>query len=77
MARPIPTDETLLATIYARYLKSFSEWSDDNKTRVAKIWVPIDIDALGKKFRCDPDLIFGRLYYHMNEKYGSKTGDGQ
>ena len=77
MARPIPTDETLLDTIYRRYLNAFSEWSEDNKTRVAKIWVPIDIDALGKKFRCDPDLIFGRLYYHMNEKYGSKTGDGQ
>lgn len=77
MARPIPTDETLLATIYKRHLKAFSEWSEDNKTRVTKIWVPIDIDELGKKFRCDPDLIFGRLYYHMNEKYGSSTGDGQ
>ncbi|MCR9270879.1 MAG: hypothetical protein ACX94B_05470 [Henriciella sp.] len=77
MARPIPTDETLLNTIYRTYLRDFSDWSEDNKTRVTKIWVPIDIDALGKKFRCDPDLIFGRLYYHMNEKYGSKTGDGQ
>jgi hypothetical protein len=77
MARPIPTDETLLATIYKRNLKAFSEWTENNKTRVTKIWVPIDIDELGKKFRCDPDLIFGRLYYHMNEKYGSSTGDGQ
>jgi hypothetical protein len=77
MARPIPTDETLLATIYKRNLKAFSDWSEENKTRVTKIWVPIDIDALGKKFGCDPDLIFGRLYYHMNEKYGSSTGDGQ
>lgn len=77
MARAIPTDETLLATIYRQYLQAFSEWSDDNKSRVTKIWVPIDIDALGRKFKCDPDLIFGRLYYHMNEKYGSKTGDGQ
>lgn len=77
MARPIPTDEDLLANIYKTYLKVFSDWSDENKTRVAKIWVPIDIDAMSKKYRCDPDLIFGRLYYHMNEKYGSSTGDGQ
>ena len=77
MARAIPTDETLLDTIYRRHLKEFSDWSEENKTRVTKIWVPIDIEALGKKFRCDPDLIFGRLYYHMNEKYGSSTGDGQ
>jgi len=77
MARPIPTDEDLLANIYKTYLKTFSDWSDENKTRAAKIWVPIDIDAMSKKYRCDPDLIFGRLYYHMNEKYGSSTGDGQ
>ncbi|MEL7107694.1 MAG: hypothetical protein AAGJ68_13300 [Pseudomonadota bacterium] len=77
MARPIPTDEHLLAMIYKNNLKAFSDWSEDNKTRVAKIWVPIDIDAMAKKYRCDPDLIFGRLYYHMNEKYGSSTGDGQ
>jgi len=77
MARPIPTDEHLLAMIYKKNLKAFSDWSEDNKTRVAKIWVPIDLDAMAKKFRCDPDLIYGRLYYHMNEKYGSRTGDGQ
>ena len=77
MARPIPTDETLLTKIYERNLKAFSDWSEENKTRNAKIWVPIDIDALGKKFRCDPDLIFGRLYYHMNAKYGSTNGSGQ
>jgi len=77
MARPIPTDEHLLAMIYQKNLKAFSDWSEDNKTRVAKIWVPIDLDAMAKKFRCDPDLIYGRLYYHMNQKYGSRTGDGQ
>lgn len=72
----IPTDERMLAEIYRRYLRTFSDWSDENRTRTAKIWVPIDIEALAKRFRSDPDLIFGRLYYHMNEKYGSSTGDG-
>lgn len=72
----IPTDERLLGEIYKRYLRAFSDFSEDNKTRSTKIWMPIDIDVLAKKFRCDPDLIFGRLYYHMNEKYGSVTGSG-
>lgn len=72
----IPTDERLLREIYKRYLRPFSEYSDENKTRSAKVWVPIDIMALAKRFRCDEDLIFGRLYYHMNAKYGSQTGSG-
>ena len=76
MARAIPTDRKLLAAIYKRNLKAFSEWSEETKTRSTKIWMPIDIEALAKSFRCDPDLIFGRLYYHFNEKYGSATGDG-
>lgn len=77
MARPIPTDEELLAFVYKKYLKPFAEWSEDNKTRMTKIWVPIDLHEMAKKYRCDVDLIFGRFYYHMNEKYGSSTGDGQ
>ena len=76
MATAIPTDERLLREIYKRYLRVFSDFSEDNKTRAAKIWVPIDIVAIARKFRCDEDLIFGRLYYHMNDKYGSHTGTG-
>lgn len=77
MPRHIPTDEELLSVIYARYLKDFSDYSDENKTRSTKIWMPIDIESLSKHFRCDPDLIFGRLYYHMNQKYGSRSSDGE
>lgn len=72
----IPTDETLLTEIYRRYLAEFSNYSDENKTRSAKIWMPVDIDVLAKRFRCDPDLIFGRLYYHLNGKYGTETASG-
>lgn len=76
MARAIPTDQALLAKIYERNLATFSAHTEDNKIRQTKIWVPIDIQALGKTFRCDPELIFGRLYYHFNGKFGSTSGDG-
>ncbi len=72
----IPTDEKLLGEIYRRYMPGFTAYSDDNKTRSTKIWMPIDIDVLARRFRCDPDLIFGRLYYHLNGKYGSITSSG-
>ncbi len=76
MGRSIPTDEKLLAEIYRSYLKDFSAHSEDNKIRTTKIWVPIDLDKLARKFRSDPDLVFGRLYYHFNGKFASSTGDG-
>ena len=72
----IPTDERLLGVIYKHYFSDFTAHSDDNKIRQTKIWVPLDLDRLSKKLGTDPDLLFGRLYYHMNGKYGSKTGDG-
>lgn len=70
--RAIPTDERLLRAIYKRYLDSFSAWSGENRTRATKVWVPVDIEALAKRFRCDEDLIFGRLYYHLNDRYGAQ-----
>ncbi len=73
----LPTDERLLGEIYRRYLRDFSAYEQDESMRSAKIWVPVDIEALAGYFRSDPDLIFGRLYYHMNGKYGSRTGDGE
>jgi hypothetical protein len=32
--------------------------------------VPIDVIAIAKTFAVDPDVIFGRLYYHLQPKYG-------
>lgn len=70
MAAKLPTDRDLLHLIYQRYERTFRTYSEEDKTRSSKIWVPVDIDALAKRYRVDPDLIFGRLYYHMNGKYG-------
>jgi len=75
VARAIPTDLRLLDAIYSRYHAEFSAFSDDNKTRGTKMWVPIDIDELAAKFSTDPDMIFGRLYYHLRGKYRQPTGD--
>lgn len=40
MASGIPTDLRLLDAIYSRYYAEFSAFSDDNKTRGSKMWVP-------------------------------------
>jgi len=92
VAPKIPTDLEFLEEIFVTYYDRFADFKDsrngpdaspDRKStsgsgnsRSSKIWVPIDIDALARKFSTDPDLIFGRLYYHLNEKYSHDASDG-
>lgn len=66
-----PTDIKILSTIYDHYYETFTHYINDEgrKTRSAKIYVPIDCDMIGRKLGVDGDIIFGRLYYYLNEKY--------
>lgn len=41
----------------------------EKNNRLSKVYVPIDVDYIGKEFGVDGDIIFGRLYYHLNNKY--------
>jgi CheY-like chemotaxis protein len=34
--------------------------------------LPIDTPALAEHFGVDPDIVFGRLYYHLEAKYGQE-----
>ncbi len=76
MPSKLPTDLVLLEKIYEANYKAFTEYSDDNRTRSSKIWVPIDIHRIADDFDLDPDIIFGRLYYHLNDKYAHERADG-
>ena len=75
MRRP-PTDRELIKVIFDRYHKDFVTYSDENKIRESKIYVPIDCAEVGKELGVDKDIIFGRLFYHLNKKYGYKEDDG-
>ena len=74
--KALPTDIQILDAIYERYYDSFTGYSETNKNRSAKIYVPIEIKELAGDLKIDPDIVFGRLYYHLEEKYGYKHDDG-
>jgi hypothetical protein len=75
MAR-IPTDLKILRVIYDRYYENFRAYSKKNGERSSKIYVPIDIGEIAKSLDVDADIVFGRLYYHLNEKFSYKHDDG-
>lgn len=75
MKKP-PTDLEILEYIYERYYSTFISFSREKPNRSSKVYVPIDIEAIAKRFKVDPDIIFGRLYYHLESKYGFTWPDG-
>lgn len=71
-----PTDLQILEEIFRRYYSDFSAYSTESPNRATKIYVPINILELAEHFGIDGDIIFGRLYYHLESKYGSIQPDG-
>ena len=74
--RRLPTDFQILDSIYRRYYKKFTEYSSQSESRSTKIFIPIDINRLANDMGVDGDIIFGRLYYHLENKYSYSRPDG-
>ena len=72
----IPTDRQILDAIYNEYYSTFTEYSKKEADRSAKIYVPIDCGKIARKLGVDGDIVFGRLYYHLEKKYGYKLANG-
>jgi len=74
--RILPTDLKILNVIYEEYYDTFISFSKNNSDRSAKNFIPVDIKLIAQKLGVDVDIIFGRLYYHLEQKYGYSRSDG-
>lgn len=75
----IPSDLKVLSIIYKLYYEEFTNHSgekDVQNGRKSKIFVPIDCKMIARELNIDSDIVFGRLYYHMEEKYGYARDNG-
>jgi hypothetical protein len=66
----LPTDRQILEAVYRRYYSTFAQFSREGDGRETKVHVPIDVASIAAGFGVDADIIFGRLYYHLEQKYG-------
>lgn len=71
-----PTDLELLNVIYDRYYDQFSQYSKENNDRESKIYAPIDCASIADRLDVDGDIVFGRLYYDLDNRYGYTKDDG-
>ena len=72
----LPTDLKILKCIYKMYKDEFNNYTKEHPTRDSKIYVPIDIRNIADKLKTDSDILFGRLYYHLDNKYRYEQSDG-
>jgi hypothetical protein len=66
----------MLGEIYDTYYEDFARFQRGDDTRETKILVPIDVVRVARSLGVDPDIVFGRLYYHLEPRYGFKREDG-
>lgn len=74
MAR-LRTDQEILRAIYDRYYSEFINFDKEPKSRKAKVYVPIDIPPIARSIGADPELVFGRLHYHLEPLHSRNDGN--
>lgn len=73
----IPTDYQLLKYMYDEYCETFESFKkSENTDRKYKLLIPIDTKKIADHFGVDKEIIFTRLYIHLNRKYGFEESNG-
>ena len=72
----VPTNLEILNTIHTLYYSDFADYSKETSSRDSKIYVPIDVDKVAHNLSVDVDIIFGRLYYDLDRRYGYSQKNG-
>ncbi|NYT78083.1 hypothetical protein H0A71_13875 [Alcaligenaceae bacterium] len=71
----LPSDIQILNCIFNKYKDTYSKYGIE-QSRSSKIYVPIDCKSIANDLKTEPDIVFGRLYYHLERKYGYEKSDG-
>ncbi len=72
----LPTDLEILNHIYKTYSNDFCHYPFDDNERRSLIYVPIDVKQIAESMKTNPHILFGRLYYHLDQKYRYTQDDG-
>src|SRR4051794_13150774 len=62
----VPTDLDILDAIFEKYYKPFTAVPIGSRSAM----FPIDISSIAQQLGVDAEIVFGRLYFHLDHKYG-------
>lgn len=69
------TDRILLKRVYKIYYNSFCSRQGSDEGAVSQIYVPIDCEEIGRSLKMNSQIVFGRLYYHLDKKHRYRQDD--
>lgn len=72
----LPTDRYVLECIHEMYRSSYPGEKDASGRGKNDPYVSIDIPSIANRVGCDAELLFGRLHFHLEQKYGYEQADG-
>jgi hypothetical protein len=72
----LPTDRYILECIFLMYERDYPGPTSASSRGENDPYVPVDLPAVAKEVGCSPELLFGRLYFHLNQKHRYKQANG-
>lgn len=74
--KALPTDREILKRIFEMYEPSYPGTALGETRGKNDPYMPIDLRAVASRLDCKPEMLFGRLYYHLDAKYRYAQDDG-
>jgi len=65
----LPTDREVLGCIYSMHESAYPGSSPESPRGKNDPYVPVDVRAVAARLGIKPELLFGRLYYHLDAKH--------
>jgi hypothetical protein len=75
--KKLPTDRQVLRYIFEMYKTAYPGPLGTSGRGSNDPYVPVDVKAVAERPGCDAELIFGRLYYHLDAKHRYKQKNGK
>src|SRR3990172_8466373 len=72
----LPTDRKILECIYEMYESVYPGKESGEVRGKNDPYLPIKVSEVASRLGCIPEMLFGRLYYHLDAKYRYKQDDG-
>jgi hypothetical protein len=67
--KKLPTDRQVLRCIYDMYKAEYPGVPGSDGRPINDPFLPVNLNHIAGHLGCPPEIIFGRLYYHLNHKY--------